>query len=135
MNLPLRSNSKSRLLLLRWKTKVWPLELVATATASPRYSPGGSFRKFGTVVNGISGTFWIVALRWANAGASANTESATGEMRIRFIEISCIVAELERHCMRSARRVEGMILPRSDGICRACAWPDLQSARRGPLAG
>src|SRR5437879_3809439 len=81
---------------------MWPLELVATATASPRYSPAGSFRKFGTVINGISGTFWIVALRCANAGASTNTERATGEMKIRFIEVSCII---QRHCMRSAGRL------------------------------
>ena len=108
-NLPVWSNSKSRLLLLRWKTKTWPLELVATATASPRYSPGGSFRKFGTAVNGISGTFWMVALRCANAGASANTERATDEMKIRFIEISCIVAELQDDivCESARRQVEG----------------------------
>src|SRR5262252_2841806 len=93
-NSPLWSNSKSRLLLLRWKTKMWPLELVATATASPRYSPAGSLKKFGAVVNGISGTSWMVALRCANAGASANTERATGGTKTRFIESPVMVAEL-----------------------------------------
>src|SRR5215471_13635182 len=39
-----------------------PLEFVATATDSPKYSPGGSFSKFGVVVNEISGTPSIVAL-------------------------------------------------------------------------
>src|SRR5436853_2033101 len=97
---------------------MWPLEFVATATASPRYSPGGSFRKFGTAVNGISGTILMVALRCANAGASANTERATGEMKIRFIEISCLIPNFERHYMRSARRVEDMILPRDSTAYR-----------------
>src|SRR5437879_2731613 len=67
---------------------MWPLELVATATDSPRYSPGGSFNKFGTVVNGISGTFSMVALRWASTGAAASTARMTDEVRIRFIEAS-----------------------------------------------
>src|ERR1041385_7336406 len=94
-NLPPWSNSKRRFVLLRWKMKMWPLELVATATASPRYSPGGSFRKFGTVVNGISGTFWMVALRCAKPGATPNRNRATDETKNRFIEISCVVAELQ----------------------------------------
>src|ERR1051326_8148500 len=94
-NLPLWSNSNSRLWLLRWNTKTWPLEFVATATASPRYSPGGSFKKFGTVENGISGTFWMVALRCANAGASASAHRATGGTRIRFMKSRCIMAELQ----------------------------------------
>src|SRR6185369_1597185 len=104
-NLPVGSNSKSRLLLLRWKMKMWPLEFVATATASPRYSPGGSFRKFGTVVNEISGTPWIVALRCANAGASANTEKAASEIKYRFMDSQTS----KRYCMRSARQVVGSI--------------------------
>ena len=33
------------------------LELVATPTTSPKYTPGGSFRKFGTDSYAISGTF------------------------------------------------------------------------------
>src|SRR3982750_3677969 len=48
-----------------------PFELVATATDSPRDSPGGSLRKFDTVVNGISGTPVIVAFACANAGPAA----------------------------------------------------------------
>src|SRR5260370_25369834 len=47
-----------------------PFELVATATDSPRYSPGGSLRKFGTEVKGISGTFWALAFCCASAGAT-----------------------------------------------------------------
>jgi len=38
-----------------------PFELVATATDSPRFSPGGSLRKFGTELAGMSGTPAIVA--------------------------------------------------------------------------
>jgi hypothetical protein len=38
-----------------------PFEFVATATDSPRFSPDGSLRKFGTDVNGMSGTPAIVA--------------------------------------------------------------------------
>src|SRR5258708_4171366 len=45
-----------------------PFELVATATDSPRYSPGGSLRKFGTEVKGISATFWALAFCCASAG-------------------------------------------------------------------
>src|SRR5579872_6169931 len=67
---------------------MWPLELVATATDSPRYSPAGSFNKFGAEVNGISGTFSMVALRWLNAGAAASTATAADNIRIRFMGIS-----------------------------------------------
>src|SRR5271154_6973451 len=63
---------------------MWPLELVATATDSPRYSPGGSFNKFGADVNGISGTFSMVALRCANAGAAISART-TDQVRIRVI--------------------------------------------------
>jgi hypothetical protein len=41
-----------------------PFESVATATDSPRYSPAGSLRKFGTVVKGISDT----PVTWPSAG-------------------------------------------------------------------
>ena len=44
----------------------------------------------------------MVALRWANAGASANTKRATDETEIRFIEISCIVADLQVHIVCKA---------------------------------
>jgi hypothetical protein len=63
-----------------------PFELVATATDSPSDSPGGSLRKFDTVVNGISGTPVIVAFACANAGPTANVRTAHAEARIRIIE-------------------------------------------------
>src|SRR3982751_1064334 len=63
-----------------------PFELVATATDSPRDSPGGSLRKFDTVVNGISGTPVIVAFACANAGPAASVRTAHAEARIRIIE-------------------------------------------------
>src|ERR687887_664304 len=63
-----------------------PFEFVATATASPRYSPGGSLRKFATVVNGISGTPVTVAFACANAGPAASVRTAHAEARIRVIE-------------------------------------------------
>src|SRR5271154_7039989 len=66
-----------------------PLELVATATDSPRYSPGGSLRKFGTEVKGISGTFWALAFCCARAGAAHSTKAAAQtDVRQRFIESS-----------------------------------------------
>src|SRR3954462_9202074 len=66
---------------------MWSLELVATATDSPRYSPGGGFRKFGTDVNGISGTPVIVALSCACAApAHSTTASAQVDVKSRFID-------------------------------------------------
>src|SRR6476619_4291189 len=67
-----------------------PLELVATATDSPRYSPGGSLRKFGTEVKGISGTFWALAFCCARAGAAAHSIKAAAQtdVRLRCIESS-----------------------------------------------
>src|SRR5439155_14171064 len=63
-----------------------PFELVATATDSPRDSPGGSLRKFDTVVNGMSGTPVIVAFACANAWPTASVRTAHAEARIRVIE-------------------------------------------------
>src|SRR5205085_9680493 len=63
-----------------------PFELVATATDSPRDSPGGSLRKFDTAVNGMSGTPVIVAFACANAGPTASVRTAHAEARIRVIE-------------------------------------------------
>src|SRR5262245_13933144 len=63
-----------------------PFEFVATATDSPRDSPGGSLRKFDTVVNGMSGTPVIVAFACANAGPAASVRTAHVEARIRVIE-------------------------------------------------
>src|ERR1700722_17101413 len=84
-NSPPRSNSNNRVFALRGKTKTCPLELVATATDSPRYSPAGSFNKFGADVNGISGTFSMVALRWANAFAASSTTAVTDNVGTLFI--------------------------------------------------
>src|SRR6266581_9595653 len=68
---------------------MWPLELVATATDSPRYSPAGTFRKFGTDVYRISGTFCAVAFCCANAGAAHSTKAiADTDARQRFIGAS-----------------------------------------------
>src|SRR5437867_2825922 len=68
---------------------MWPLELVATPTDSPRNSPAGTFRKFGTDVYGISGTFCAVAFCCANAGAAHSTKAmADTNARQRFIGAS-----------------------------------------------
>src|ERR1700674_5551755 len=90
---------------------MWPLELVATATDSPRYSPGGSFKKFGADENSIEGTFSMVALRWANAGAAATTARATDDVRIRFIKVSLIVP------------IGISILTNSEEACDGCDHP------------
>src|SRR3954462_2286332 len=66
---------------------MWSLELVATATDSPRYSPGGGFRKFGTAVNGISATPVIVALSCACAAPAHSTmANAQVDVKSRFID-------------------------------------------------
>src|SRR5262245_14861039 len=70
-----------------------PFEFVATATDSPMYSPGGSLRKFGTAVNGISGTPVIVAFACANAGPAASVRMAHVKARIRVIDRSLSRAE------------------------------------------
>src|SRR4029079_14818051 len=63
-----------------------PFELVATATDSPRFSPGGSLRKFGTDVTGMAGTPVIVAFAWANAGPAVDkTTAAHAAARHRFM--------------------------------------------------
>src|SRR5262245_15773588 len=63
-----------------------PFELVATATDSPRYSPAGSFRKFGTDEKGISGTPVIVAFCWADAETARSTTAAQVERRCRVMD-------------------------------------------------
>src|SRR5712692_1825172 len=64
-----------------------PFELVATATASPKYSPAGSLRKFGTAVKGISGTPVIVAFCWATAERATSSKTpAHAKARYRFME-------------------------------------------------
>src|ERR1700688_5026661 len=63
-----------------------PLELVATPTDSPRVSPAGTFRKFGTDVYWISGTFCAVAFCCANAGRAQSIKAmANADARLRFI--------------------------------------------------
>src|SRR6188768_2695432 len=62
---------------------MFPFELVATATDSPRDSPAGSLRKFGTEVNGISGTPVIVAFCWADAEPARSRTAAYIQKRCR----------------------------------------------------
>ena len=70
-----------------------PFELVATATDSPRFSPGGSFRKFGTDVNGMSGTPVIVAFCCATRDpVVSSTAMAQTAVKWRFMKTS---AEIE----------------------------------------
>src|SRR5207248_11674108 len=72
-------------------TNTWPLEFVATATDSPRYSQGGGFRKLGTEVKGISGTFCAVAFNCAAAPPAHKTKAkAHVVVRCRFIRPSQI---------------------------------------------
>src|SRR5712664_1052449 len=64
-----------------------PFESVATATDSPKYSPAGSLRKFGTAVKGISGTPVIVAFCWATAErATSSKNPAHAKPRYRCME-------------------------------------------------
>src|SRR5712692_6972819 len=63
-----------------------PFELVATATASPKYSPAGSLRKFGTEVTGISGTPVIVAFCWADAEPARSRTAAYVQKRCRVMD-------------------------------------------------
>src|SRR5215510_4334374 len=58
-----------------------PFEFVATATDSPSDSPAGSFRKFGTAVNGISGTPVIVAFCCAAADPATSVKTAIVQTR------------------------------------------------------
>src|SRR5882672_3020505 len=63
-----------------------PFELVATATASPKYSPAGSLRRFGTEVKGISGTPVTVAFCWADAEPVRSRTAAYVEKRCRVMD-------------------------------------------------
>src|SRR3954467_9733005 len=74
---------------------MFPFELVATATDSPRDSPAGSLRKFGTDVNGISGTPVIVAFCWADAEPARSRTTAYVQKRCRVMDRSLY------HCSRS----------------------------------
>src|SRR5215210_4586847 len=65
---------------------MFPFEFVATATASPRYSPGGSLRKFGTEVKGISATPVIVAFCWADAEPARSRTAAYVQKRCRVMD-------------------------------------------------
>src|SRR6516225_3644548 len=91
-----------------------PFELVATATDSPRYSPGGSFRKFGTDVKGISGTFCALAFCCASAGAAHRTRArAEHDASQGFIETSRIRAVV------ATMGLSGGTLPHSFGWLNA----------------
>src|SRR5882672_9080890 len=63
-----------------------PFELVATATASPKYSPAGSLRKFGTEVKGISAAPVTVAFCWADAEPARSRTAAHVEKRCRVMD-------------------------------------------------
>src|SRR5439155_10637431 len=81
----------------RTYTNTCPFELVATPTASPKYVPAGSLKKFGTESNGISGVvaFALAAAPppCAKAGALP-ASSANARMRLRRrIMASCKAAE------------------------------------------
>src|SRR4030095_5626290 len=85
---------------------MWPFELVATATDSPSYSPGGSFKKFGTDVNEMSATPVIVAFCCAAAETAVRNSAANVQARYLGIGTSrppqCSLARLasrddERH--------------------------------------
>src|SRR3954469_16352483 len=65
---------------------MFPFELVATATDSPRDSPAGSLRKFGTDVNGMSGTPVIVAFCWADAEPVRSRTAAYVQKRCRVMD-------------------------------------------------
>src|SRR6476659_8771679 len=64
---------------------MWPFELVATATDSPSDSPAGSFRKFGTGVNGISATPVMVA--FCCAAAETAVRSSAANVQARYLGI------------------------------------------------
>src|SRR3954470_22237641 len=68
---------------------MWPFEFVATPIASPRYNPGGNFRKFGTDSKGISGTFCAFAFCARAAGIAPNKTSAKQMHDLHSME--CII--------------------------------------------
>src|SRR5260370_18338657 len=63
-------------------------ELGATATDCPRYSPGGSLRKFATEVKGIAGKIWALAFCCASAGAAPSMRAIAETDAIqRFMKV------------------------------------------------
>src|SRR5882762_8397093 len=81
-----------------------PFELVATATDSPKYSPGGSLRKFGTDVKGMSGTPVIVAFCCADEEPATSTRTtAHAEALYRFMKRPLTRWDV-RHCGEPCRR-------------------------------
>src|ERR1017187_415324 len=83
MNLPSGANSSScaaaaayagPLVVPREKTKICPLEFTATPLTSPRYRSLGSFSRFGTESNAITGTCCC-----ASSGGQNRTSSATSQ--------------------------------------------------------
>src|SRR5262252_2346314 len=100
---------------------MWPFELVATPTASPRVSPAGTFRKFGTEVYAISGTFCAVAFCCAKAeiGESARSERKT-TAKERFIGNLHWLGSCEVY--QNAGEEAHTLIPELQGI-RVCAPP------------
>src|SRR5205814_10592125 len=96
-----------------------PFELVATATASPRYSPAGSLRKFGTEVKGISGTPVIVAFCWADAEGARSRTAAHVKKRRRVMDGSLYQGSRPfNHDRRIAESVLAWLLPSSRRVCQ-----------------
>src|ERR1700730_774677 len=60
-----------------------PLELTATPEASPRYMSGGSFRKFGTESNGISGGCCCANADGLNSMNAPTSHVLTGSVFMR----------------------------------------------------
>src|SRR6185503_8547717 len=94
-----------------------PFELVATPVTSPRYSLSGSFRKFGTESNGISGTASCAPPNCCCAEIArpaTRTTSATSDMvSMRFM----VVPPLPRR--RSAGGLRRSLLRMQDDLLRA----------------
>src|SRR5262249_1899678 len=111
---------------------MWPFEFVATPTDSPRYSPGGSFRKFGTEVYGISGTFCALAFCWARAGAAhsirAAAETSARQRVIGFSRDVSLVVGSARNLLDCGRA------PQS-ARARLCGDCPGANPRRGAVTG
>src|SRR6476661_5541399 len=104
---------------------MFPFELVATATDSPRDSPAGSLRKFGTEVNGISGTPVIVAFCWADAEPAMSRTAAYVQKRCRVMDRSLYHRSGSFNHDPAMERARGRILGNlavrgSTSIARCC---------------
>src|SRR5205809_5541403 len=117
-----------------------PFGLVATATASPRYSPAGSLRKFGTEVKGISGTPVIVAFCWADAEPARSRTAAYVENRCRVMDGSLYQGSRPFNrksastpvflCVLCARQAAAR-LPPVERRLGLCVHREVQSSRSG----